>query len=56
MSMLGRGKLATQLVMVDMRKGEEYVNAFKDVQRLEEKKGASLKKDRLPSARRNKND
>lgn len=33
-----RSKLATQLVQVDMKKGEEYVNAFKDVQRLEEEK------------------
>lgn len=33
-----RGKLATQLVMVDLKKGEEYVTAFRDVQRLEEEK------------------
>ena len=33
-----RSKLATQLVQVDLKKGEEYVNAFKDVQRLEEEK------------------
>jgi len=33
-----RGKLATQLVMVEMKKGDEYVNAFRDVQRLEEEK------------------
>lgn len=33
-----RGKLVTQLVQVELKKGEEYVNAFKDVQRLEEQK------------------
>ena len=33
-----RGKLATQLVMVDLKKGDEYVTAFRDVQRLEEEK------------------
>ena len=33
-----RSKLATQLVQVELKKGEEYVNAFRDVQRLEEEK------------------
>ena len=33
-----RSKLATQLVMVDLKKGDEYVTAFRDVQRLEEEK------------------
>jgi 50S ribosomal subunit-associated GTPase HflX len=33
-----RNRLTTQLVQVELRKGEEYVNAFRDVQRLEEQK------------------
>ena len=33
-----RNKLTTQLVQVELKKGEEYVNAFRDVQRLEEQK------------------
>ena len=33
-----RSKLATHLVQVELKKGEEYVNTFKDVQRLEEQK------------------
>lgn len=33
-----RNKLTTQLVQVELKKGEEYVNAFRDVQRLEEEK------------------
>jgi vacuolar-type H+-ATPase subunit I/STV1 len=33
-----RGKLATELIRVELKKGEEYVNAFRDVQRLEEQK------------------
>jgi hypothetical protein len=33
-----RSKLTTQLVQVDLKKGEEYVNAFRDIQRLEEQK------------------
>lgn len=41
-----RSKLATQLVQVDLKKGEEYVNAFKDVQRLEEEKRKLLTEER----------
>lgn len=41
-----RSKLATQLVQVDLKKGEEYVNAFKDVQRLEEEKRKLLADER----------
>ncbi len=41
-----RSRLATQLVLVDMKKGEEYVNAFKDVQRLEEEKRKLLGEER----------
>ena len=33
-----RSKLATQLVMVELKKGDEYVIVFRDVQRLEEEK------------------
>jgi hypothetical protein len=33
-----KSKLTTLLVQVEMKKGEEYVNAFRDVQRLEEEK------------------
>ena len=33
-----RSKLTTQLVQVDLKKGEEYVNTFRDIQRLEEQK------------------
>jgi len=33
-----RNKLTTQLVEVELKKGEEYVNAFRDIQRLEEQK------------------
>ena len=33
-----RNRLTTQLVQVELKKGEEYVNAFRDVQRLEEQK------------------
>jgi hypothetical protein len=33
-----KNKLLTQLVQVELKKGEEYVNAFRDVQRLEEEK------------------
>ena len=33
-----RNKLVTQLVQVELKKGDEYVNAFRDVQRLEEQK------------------
>jgi len=33
-----RNKLITQLVQVELKKGDEYVNAFRDVQRLEEQK------------------
>jgi hypothetical protein len=33
-----RNRLITQLVQVELRKGEEYVNAFRDIQRLEEQK------------------
>lgn len=41
-----RSKLATQLVQVDLKKGEEYVNAFRDVQRLEEEKRKLLAEER----------
>lgn len=33
-----KNKLITQLVQVELKKGDEYVNAFRDVQRLEEQK------------------
>ena len=33
-----RNKLITQLVQVELKKGDEYVTAFRDVQRLEEEK------------------
>jgi hypothetical protein len=33
-----KSKLTTLLVQVEIKKGEEYVNAFRDVQRLEEEK------------------
>lgn len=33
-----KNRLLTQLVQVELKKGEEYVNAFRDVQRLEEEK------------------
>jgi hypothetical protein len=33
-----RNRLITQLVQVELKKGEEYVHAFRDVQRLEEQK------------------
>lgn len=33
-----RNKLTTQLVQVELKKGEEYVTCFRDVQRLEEQK------------------
>jgi hypothetical protein len=33
-----RNKLVTQLVQVELKKGDEYVNAFRDVQRLEEQR------------------
>jgi hypothetical protein len=33
-----RNRLTTELVKVELKKGEEYVNAFRDVQRLEEQK------------------
>ena len=33
-----RNKLITQLVQVELKKGDEYVNAFRDVQRLEEQR------------------
>ncbi len=33
-----RNRLTTQLVQVELKKGEEYVNCFRDVQRLEEQK------------------
>jgi hypothetical protein len=33
-----RNKLVTQLVQVELKKGDEYVTAFRDVQRLEEEK------------------
>jgi hypothetical protein len=33
-----RNKFVTQLVQVELKKGDEYVNAFRDVQRLEEQK------------------
>jgi len=33
-----KNRLITQLVQVELKKGEEYVHAFRDVQRLEEQK------------------
>jgi hypothetical protein len=33
-----KSKLMTQMVQVELKKGEEYVTAFRDVQRLEEQK------------------
>ena len=33
-----KSKLTTLLVQVEIKKGEEYVNAFRDVQRLEEER------------------
>ncbi len=33
-----KNRLLTQLVQVELKKGEEYVNCFRDVQRLEEEK------------------
>ena len=33
-----KNRLITQLVQVELKKGDEYVNAFRDVQRLEEQK------------------
>ncbi len=33
-----KNKLLTQLVQVELKKGEEYVTCFRDVQRLEEEK------------------
>lgn len=33
-----KSRLTTLLVQVEIKKGEEYVNAFRDVQRLEEEK------------------
>lgn len=33
-----RSKLQAELIKVDLKIGEEYVNAFRDVQRLEEQK------------------
>jgi hypothetical protein len=33
-----RSRLTTELVRVELKKGEEYVNAFRDVQRLQEQK------------------
>ncbi len=33
-----KNKLITQIVQVELKKGDEYVNAFRDVQRLEEQK------------------
>jgi hypothetical protein len=33
-----RNRLITQLVQVEMKKGDEYINCFRDVQRLEEQK------------------
>ncbi len=33
-----KNKLLTQLVQVELKKGDEYVTAFRDVQRLEEEK------------------
>jgi len=41
-----RSKLTTQLVQVDLKKGEEYVNAFRDVQRLEAEKRKLLTEER----------
>ena len=41
-----RSKLTTQLVQVDLKKGEEYVNAFRDTQRLEEEKRKLLAEER----------
>lgn len=41
-----RSKLTTQLVQVDLKKGEEYVNAFRDMQRLEEEKRKLLAEER----------
>jgi hypothetical protein len=41
-----RSKLTTQLVQVDLKKGEEYVNTFRDVQRLEEQKRKILAEER----------
>ncbi len=33
-----KNRLLTQLVQVELKKGEEYVNCFRDIQRLEEEK------------------
>jgi hypothetical protein len=33
-----KNRLTTQLVQVELKKGDEYVNAFRDIQRLEEQK------------------
>jgi len=41
-----RSKLMTQLVQVELKKGEEYVNAFRDVQRLEAEKRELLSEER----------
>lgn len=41
-----RSKLATELVRVELRKGEEYVSSFRDVQRLEEEKRKLLTEER----------
>jgi len=41
-----RSKLTTQMVQVELKKGEEYVNAFRDVQRLEEEKRKLLSEGR----------
>jgi vacuolar-type H+-ATPase subunit I/STV1 len=41
-----RNKLTTQLVQVELKKGEEYVNAFRDMQRLEAEKRRLLAEER----------
>jgi len=38
-----RNRLTAQIVLIEMRKGEEYVNAFRDIQRLEEQKRQGIR-------------